>query len=199
MTDTIVKGTGNSRFLRSSIPENITFPEFVSLLRAGTFPIDLAGINDEGIEVKGTALSKGTLLSDATETAIWGDAADRTVDEALSYSFSALMGYAGEKATVVAGTYTGDGNVSQTIPLGFTPKAVIVSAQSSGNWIVGYSSGFSYQNYIAMAINGYRFSGPIGTLLEIVDGGFDVYYKHGSPATVYANVSSRVYSYIAIT
>lgn len=104
MLDTIIKGTGNSRFLRSSIPENITFSEFVSLLREGALPIDLAGLNDEGIEVKGTALSKGTLLSDRTETALWGTAADRTVDEALAAlipwqliaTIDNTVGYSGE-------------------------------------------------------------------------------------------------------
>ncbi|NCB51341.1 MAG: hypothetical protein EOM54_05605 [Clostridia bacterium] len=39
---------------------------------------------DDGATVTGTALSKANLLTDATETAIFGDADDRTVDDALA-------------------------------------------------------------------------------------------------------------------
>ena len=200
MLDTIIKGTGNSRFLRSSIPENITFSEFVSLLRAGTFPIDLAGINDEGIEVKGTALSKGTLLSDRTETALWGTAADRTVDEALSYSFSALMGYAGAKATVVTGTYVGDGAESQTISLGFTPRVLIIAGKDYTSSSVSNSTTrvpilFTTERSPIKQADLY---GPLG---EIIDCGFKVYYSSENSSGKgyrYLNNRNTTWYYIAI-
>lgn len=81
MKDTIIKNTGNSRFLRSSVAEDITFAEFIALLRAGQLPIDLAGINEDGVEILGTALSKSNLLRDASETFLFGNAEDRTIDE----------------------------------------------------------------------------------------------------------------------
>lgn len=84
MKDTVIKETGNSRFLRSALPAGTSWEDALAMLIAGTFPIDLTGINKEGIDTLGTALSKATLLSDGTEIALFGDAADRTVDNALS-------------------------------------------------------------------------------------------------------------------
>lgn len=64
MKDLVPKGTGNSRFLRSSIPSNITHEELVALLRSGKFPVDLAGLNSEGVAVVGSAYSKANVLPD---------------------------------------------------------------------------------------------------------------------------------------
>lgn len=64
MKDLVPKGTGNSRFLRSSIPANITHEELVALLRAGTFPVDFAGLNADGVAVVGSAYNKANVLPD---------------------------------------------------------------------------------------------------------------------------------------
>lgn len=64
MNDLIPLGTGNSRFLKSSIPENITFAQLVQLLRGGTFPVDFNGLNPEGISQMGSVYSKGNVLPD---------------------------------------------------------------------------------------------------------------------------------------
>lgn len=64
MKDLVPKGTGNSRFLRSSIPSNITHEELVALLRAGTFPVDFAGLNSAGVAVVGSAYNKANVLPD---------------------------------------------------------------------------------------------------------------------------------------
>ncbi len=66
MKDMVPKGTGNSRFLRSSIPENITYEELVALLRSGKFPVDFAGLNLEGIATQGSAYNKANVLPDST-------------------------------------------------------------------------------------------------------------------------------------
>lgn len=65
MKDMVPKGTGNSRFLRSSIPEGITHEELVALLRAGTFPVDFAGLNPDGIATQGSAYNKANVLPDS--------------------------------------------------------------------------------------------------------------------------------------
>lgn len=70
MKDMVPKGTGNSRFLRSSIPENITYEEFVALLRSGKFPVDFAGLNLEGIATQGSAYNKANVLPDLVCTAL---------------------------------------------------------------------------------------------------------------------------------
>ena len=128
MKDTIIKETGNSRFLRSSVAEDITFAEFIALLRAGQLPIDLAGINEEGIETLGMALSKGNLLNEETEMTIWGDVGDRTPTNALKKIYEIFSAGLAEKAKIVAGTYSGSGLTSgKTISLGFAPIAVIIA------------------------------------------------------------------------
>ena len=66
MKDMVPKGTGNSRFLRSSMPENITYEELVALLRSGKFPVDFAGLNLEGIATQGSAYNKANVLPDST-------------------------------------------------------------------------------------------------------------------------------------
>lgn len=70
MKDLVPKGTGNSRFLRSSIPSNITHEELVALLRAGTFPVDFAGLNADGVAVVGSAYNKANVLPDDVCTAL---------------------------------------------------------------------------------------------------------------------------------
>lgn len=64
MRDMIPKGTGNSRFLRSSIAADITHEELVALLRSGKFPVDFAGLNEDGINVLGSAYNKANVLPD---------------------------------------------------------------------------------------------------------------------------------------
>lgn len=66
MKDFIPKGTGDSRYLKSAIPADITHEQLVALLRTGTFPIDLAGVNPDGVAQRGDALNKGNLLTDDT-------------------------------------------------------------------------------------------------------------------------------------
>lgn len=69
MKDAILKGTGNSRYLKS-IAEFLklypTYPDFAQALADGTLPVDLSGINKEGWADVGTALSKANLLTDST-------------------------------------------------------------------------------------------------------------------------------------
>lgn len=85
MQDMIIAGTGNSRFLKSSIDADITLSELVSMLRAGTFPFDFNGVNPAGITQEGTPLNTATLLSDDTAEKIWGTVnGDPTVNLALA-------------------------------------------------------------------------------------------------------------------
>ena len=75
MRDTIIKGAGNSRLLKS-VPNALTlYPTHEALMQAlatSGLPIDLLGLQAAGVEQMGTDLNKATLLSDAAETAIWG-------------------------------------------------------------------------------------------------------------------------------
>lgn len=69
MQDGIIKGTGNSRYLKSIssfLTQYPTYQDFAAALAAGTLPIDLNGINETGWDQLGTALNKANLLSDET-------------------------------------------------------------------------------------------------------------------------------------
>lgn len=84
MKDMIPKGTGNSRFMKSNIPANITHDELVTLLRTGMFPYDIGSINPSGIAAQGTPLNKASFLRDETAAAFFGGGvADKTVDDVL--------------------------------------------------------------------------------------------------------------------
>ena len=91
MQDGIIKGTGNSRYLKSVanfLSLYPTYEAFAAALIAGELPIDLNGINEAGWQQLATALNKANLLSDETAAAL-GDV--NTPDEA----FMALVDKAG--------------------------------------------------------------------------------------------------------
>ena len=67
MKDFIPKGTGNSRWMKSSIPTGTTWEEALAMLRAGTFPFDLNGVNSAGVAQMGTPNNKANLFSGETE------------------------------------------------------------------------------------------------------------------------------------
>ena len=69
MKDSVILGTGNSRYLKSV--ENFktlypTYDDFVAALVAGTLPVDFNGINTAGFQQVGDGIGKNTLLKDAT-------------------------------------------------------------------------------------------------------------------------------------
>lgn len=70
MIDSVLKGTGNSRFLKSAVPAGTSWADVLAMLQAGTFPIDFNGINTEGFQQVGTPLNKANLLKDATAAQI---------------------------------------------------------------------------------------------------------------------------------
>lgn len=73
MQDGIIKGTGNSRYLRS-VPNfksmYPTYDDFAAALVAGTLPIDLNGINAAAWTQTGTPMNKANVLTDATASAL---------------------------------------------------------------------------------------------------------------------------------
>ncbi len=83
MKDGIIKNTGNSRKLKSSISPDTTWAQFLAALISGNLPIDLNGIIEEGWTQTGTPLNKANLLSDTTATAL-GLAGNPTVNDALN-------------------------------------------------------------------------------------------------------------------
>lgn len=69
MNDGIIKGNGNSRYLKSVadfLTQYPTYEAFAAALTAGTLPVDLNGINEDGWQQIGDLLNKGNLLQDTT-------------------------------------------------------------------------------------------------------------------------------------
>lgn len=138
MVDGKIKGTGNSRYLKSVSDFKSLYPTydaFVEALVAGTLPVDLNGVNADGWETQGTPLVKSNLLSGEVSSTIFGTDDDKTVNEALS----CLMGKIGNlndlapgNLTVETGSFTGDGELSRTLTFQGIPKLVFISGSSSG-------------------------------------------------------------------
>lgn len=107
-------------------------------------------------------------------------------------SLTALMSAMGV-GKVVAGTYTGNGNESMTINLGFKPKAVLLYVAENKMVLYGSSYGsysYNHPRYSALATQGndvinayYKWyqgtctqEGPTYKVLSLGDSGFTVYY-----------------------
>lgn len=136
MIDSVLKGTGNSRFLKSAVPAGTSWADALAMLQAGTFPIDFNGINTEGFQRVGTPLNKANLLKDATAAQI-GLPPSTTPDG----MFQAL-GNTGE-LHVWRKTVT----TVQEIPAGYTLGDVktkkAISATGSGQAYIGFYMGYS--------------------------------------------------------
>lgn len=107
MKDTVLLGSGNSRYLKSVanfLSLYPTYNDFVAALVAGTLPIDLNGVNAAGCAQVGTSLSKANLLTDATASALGLSGNDPTINDALSAIASDKQG----KITT-SGVLQGDG------------------------------------------------------------------------------------------
>ena len=131
MQDGIIAGNGSSRYLKTvaaALSLYPTYEDFITALIAGTFPIDLNGINEAGWSRQGTPLNKGTLLSDTTETKIWGSAGNHTVDQALGQ----ILGSIGYR---LVKEYTSPGSFTHTFDRKYTDIFVIVVGAGGGGGV----------------------------------------------------------------
>lgn len=126
MKDSIIKGTGNSRKLRTSLPEGTTWEEALQLLISGEFPIDLAGINPDGFDVVGTPLNVQNLLSPEVVTLLGLDSENATVSDALKALRNPLHMY--------RTNYIGDGttaNNTRTFQVPGQPVVLFIVRQNT--------------------------------------------------------------------
>lgn len=150
------KGTGNSRLLKSSIPEGTTWAEALALLRAGTFPVDFAGFNPAGIQEQGTLLNKATLLQDRTAEALELPQEDPTIDDAL-YAVSQR-----ESQPACVKVLTNGANVTVTMKLGTKTVTGVSDANfiatlypnKFGTWVM--KAGSTTKNFVVDAIKTYE-------------------------------------------
>jgi hypothetical protein len=200
MTDFSPKGTGNSRFLKSSIGETTTWEQFRELLRGGTAPIDLNGINPLGINDAGTPLSKATLLTDAT-AANYGLPTTATPNDV----FSAIKTLLDGKAKIETGAYTGTGTSGASNPtsLSFSGAPKILFIQETGQhgtpWLLFLTANLPTTYDTGNGFN-YMVSGSTGNgeyFAKRVDKTVSWYCV--SSADNQANHTGYPYKYIAIT
>lgn len=86
MKDGIIKGEGNSRYLKTVANFLSKYPTYEAFARAfmeGTLPIDLNGINDAGWDQLPTWLNKGTLFSDIAADLYGYEGEDAKPDKAF--------------------------------------------------------------------------------------------------------------------
>ncbi len=112
MTDGVIKGTGNSRYLKTVSTAPTTYPtyeSFIQALAAGTLSIDLNGINSTGWTTQGTKLNKANLLTDATAAlaGLTSSATPNTMFAKLANLITSLDTEVNARATIETGSYVG--------------------------------------------------------------------------------------------
>lgn len=160
MTDSIIKQTGNSRYLKSAIGADTTFEQFLEMLRNGTLPIDLNGINPDGFAELGTALNKANLLSDETAE-LFGLGAEAVPDEVLKKAkqlITTSQNTANSAPKIVTGSYVGNGEQWGD------PRSISFSGISSSYLAILYS------------VSNYPFFLPMNSRLWIPAGVVNVSY-----------------------
>ena len=125
MKDTVIKGTGTSRKLKAPATMPETFDEWRNQLLAGTATVDIS-LNPAGCDVVGTALTKETLLKDATKTALELSQSDPTVNDAL-YALS-------QKGSPAEVHVIADNGTTVTM----SKSGKVLSAQASGGEAILY-------------------------------------------------------------
>jgi len=99
-----------------------------------------------------------------------------------------------DKNAPISGSYTGNGDTSRTISLGFTPSAVLVVCED------GSTRYYNDNHYGGLAVTGGKVISTLGgvdyDVLAITSGGFNVF--NDPDHDVLTNVSALSYNYIAM-
>ena len=137
MQDAIMKGNGNSRYLKTvgeALSLYPTYEDFMQAMVAGIFPVDFNEINKDGWTQLGTLLNKANLLSDTVISTL---GLSTGVNSTPNDAFNVLANIGNVhvwRKTVVA---------DEEVPAGYTlgpVEANKVLAQSSSNWGNSYAA-----------------------------------------------------------
>lgn len=137
MKDTVIKGTGTSRKLKAPATMPETFDEWRSQLLAGTATVDIS-LNPAGCDVVGTALTKETLLKDATKTALELIQSDPTVDDAL-YALSQKGSPAEVHVIADNGTQVTMTKGGKTLTAMVSGSEAVLYPTELGEWTIKYT------------------------------------------------------------
>ena len=123
----------------------------------------------------------------ATQSALSAEAAAReSADDALDTRLTANETLTAQKCEVYCGTFTGNGQETQFINLGFTPKAVFAGNRYYGSDITCYAAMATSETPSIGSLTGDNEK----TLLEIVENGFKVAY-HAQSSVLYCNLNAN--------
>lgn len=112
MKDGIIKGNGNSRYLKSVadfLTQYPTYEAFAAALTAGTLPVDLNGINEDGWQQIGDLLNKGNLFADPT-AAVFADDVAAVPNDGMYYLAMALGAMEQGKGVLLVYATTAEGD-----------------------------------------------------------------------------------------
>ena len=185
MQDGIIAGNGNSRYLKTvsaALGLYPTYEDFMAALIAGTFPIDLNGINIDGWTQQGTALNKANLFSDSTASVL-GLTASNTPNDALAKLKTLIDGaidYANTKTQSTVISYVGTGTNSEegacSITAPFPIKCALVLYRLDTNGRQNNQDFFSSVSMDDLTTNYTQYKG----LCWDTQGAYDVYAKRSA-------------------
>lgn len=137
MQDAIIKGIGNSRYLKTvgeALSLYPTYEDFLQAMIEGTFPVDFNGINKDGWTQQGTPLNKANLLSDTVISTLGlSTGANSTPNDAFNVLANIGNVHVWRKTVVT----------EEEVPAGYMlgpVEANKVLAQSSSNWGNSYAA-----------------------------------------------------------
>ena len=196
MKDFVSKGQGNSRFLKSSLAVGTSWEDALAALRAGTFPIDLNGVNADGYTQLGTALNKANLLDDTTASALELSQSDPTVNDALNALASRIR--AQVKSYTGDGTY-GSGNEC-SLTFDYAPMFVIYIGYktSSSDYLNNASVAISLMSFLTTSYSRQDVFGTSSTQAKISSDGKTISWYHAGNAAGQLNSNGSTYYFIAI-
>lgn len=174
MQDAVIKGIGNSRYLKTvgeALSLYPTYEDFLQAMIAGTFPVDFNGINKDGWTQQGTPLNKANLLSDTVISTLGlSTGANSTPNDAFNVLANIGNVHVWRKTSVSESPYyelgpiesvdlLGSGHISQWSTVRSSDSVsvandgkVSLSNPSTGEWI-GYAA------YGSTPTGNYNFTG----------------------------------------
>ena len=196
MKDFVSKNQGNSRYLKTNLAAGTTWDDALASMRAGTFPIDLNGVNSAGYTQLGTALNKANLLTDATASALELSQSDPTVNDALNALASRVR--AQVKSYVGDGTY-GSGNAC-SLTFDYAPMFVIYIGYktSSVDYVNNAAAAITLMSFIGTSYSRQDVFGTSSVQAKISSDGKTISWYSSSTAAAQLNGNGNTYYFIAI-
>ena len=167
MKDTVIKGDGTSRKIKGPSTMPTTFEEWRSQVIAGTASLDIS-INEAGLDVVGTSLSKENLLSDSTKSTIGLTQSDPTVNNALQKLGEGVNGAATLTRTAL---WTGAATSATTLTLSdnisnYKRLQLLTTTNQYNNYVV-FTEGSQTSTYVS---NGWLIPSSYAQAAMFLDG-----------------------------